>query len=313
MQYSYYTYLFHQFLLLYNVSYDSPLVFMERFEIFVGNMRFVEEFNLEGTSSVTLGVTVFADRTLDEFSEKNLGLLSSDGRGEEGNDTCMPLVLSGETATVEVEHFDWRDHGVLTPIKDQGDCGSCWAFSTVETAESVAVLGGGFTDPPLLSPGHLMDCAVENRGCSGGCLDVALEYLVAHGAVNESDYPYTPRHGDCVSKETAFTPSACFHTANQWEAVLSEKGPLVIAIDAKSPVFQFYTGGIIRSWDCGTQVNHAVQLVGFGVENGVAYWTVRNSWGSKWGEQGYFRLQRSSIPDENACGIMTRSAWGLVA
>jgi C1A family cysteine protease len=328
MQYSYYAYLFHQFLVMYNISYSTPSMFMERFDVFTTNMEYVDQFNAKPTS-LTLGMGPFADQTLDEFARSRLGLLTGRKLFSSATDLCTEIEQDSENNTNESVplSFHWRDRGVLTPIKDQGSCGSCWAFASIEVAESVAVLGGFFENPPIFSPKQLVDCCEANFGCSGGYIDAAFQYMVSRGVVNESSYAYLPHQDTCShndSKVVEFTPRGCFHIGadtafTHLSHFLMEKGPLVIAVAARSSVFQLYTGGVIRNWDCGTEVDHAVQLVGFGQEeDGLKYWVVRNSWGEKWGENGFFRLERAQenvgwdIGDKSGtCGMMVSGAWGL--
>jgi len=329
MQYSYYAYLFHQFLLVYNITYSTPSVFMERFDIFTTNVQYIDQFNAKPTSSLTLGMGPFADQTLEEFARARLGLLTRRKLFSGTADACNELQQQ-DTEDKKNESlprsFDWRDHGVLTPIKNQGSCGSCWAFASIEVAESVAMLGGFFENAPIFSPKQLVDCCDSSFGCSGGYIDAALQYMVSRGVVNESSYPYLPHQDACLttidSTVVEFTPRGCFHVGGGADTHLSkflmEKGPLVIGVAARSSVFQLYTGGVIRNWDCGTEVDHAVQLVGFGQEDdtGLKFWVVRNSWGEQWGEKGYFRLERvdrnwEDIEGSGTCGMLVSGAWGL--
>lgn len=342
MQYSYYAYLFHQFLLAYNITYNTSSTFMERFDIFTTNMQFVEQYNSgpsgpsgqSGPPSVTLGMGPFADQSLQEFKRSRFGLLNDRKlfAAEDSSTDCIGLEEPTDKNSSESvpPSFDWRDHGVLTAVKDQGSCGSCWAFATVEVAESIAVLGGQFSVPPILSPKQLVDCCAANFGCSGGYISDAFVYMVSNAVVNETAYRYAPHQDECEVDHysTEFSPRGCFYippglARKHLERFLVEKGPLVIGIAAGSSVFQMYTGGIIRAWDCGNDVNHAVQLVGFGQdESGSRFWVVRNSWGKKWGENGYFRLERTDgttnlLPswdidgEGSTCGMMESGVWGL--
>lgn len=347
MLYSYYAYLFHQFLLMYNITYSTPSLFMERFDIFTSNMEFVDEYNSKPTMSVTLGLGPFADQTLEEFQKSHFGLVATPPPLLSSRDSytytgCPVLSPNGDGNGHRVDShneslpssFDWRDHRVLSSVKNQGGCGSCWAFASIEVAESVAVLDGFFDTPPIFSPKQLVDCCDANFGCSGGYIDAALQYMVSHGIVNESSYPYLPHQDECPTTESSegpeYTPRGCFRITaesarTELSRLLMENGPLVIGIAASSSVFQLYTGGIIREWDCGTDVDHAVQLVGFGQDNesGTRYWVVRNSWGERWGEHGYFRLERTDgegttfpgwdVEATGTCGMMASGAWGLVS
>lgn len=326
MLYSYYAYLFHQFLVMYNITYTTPSMFMERFDVFTTNMQYVDQFNAKPTS-LTLGMGPFADQTLEEFARSRLGLLTGRRLFSGTAVACTAIRQDDNDKNNESLplSFDWRDRGVLTPIKNQGSCGSCWAFASIEVAESVARLGGFFENAPLFSPKQLVDCCDSSFGCSGGYIDATFQYMVSRGVVNESSYPYNPHQDTCSrndSRIAEFTPRGCFHIgANIARTHLShflmEKGPLVIGVAARSSVFQLYTGGVIRNWDCGTEVDHAVQLVGFGQdEDGLKYWVVRNSWGEKWGENGFFRLERTNgnwdiVEKSGTCGMMVSGAWGL--
>jgi len=313
MQLAHYTYLFFQFVSLYNVSYDSSTVFGERFDIFVDNMRFVEQYNAMQTS-VMLGMTPFADRTPEEFQDQYRGFLGgSHATTMSCQDTYTPSGASDKMV------FDWREKGVVSPVKDQGQCGSCWAFATAETAESAWALQNSSSSSWVpLSPRQLVDCSTENAGCSGGYIDAAMRYVVDYGLLPEEIYPYTPNDGPCEIPlhNTVFRPDGCFRVApgneRRIRQALVERGPLVATIDADPSVFQFYIGGVIRREDCGTDLDHAVQLVGYGAEDSTKYWIIRNSWGTGWGEQGYFRLERTDEEDtDGTCGVAL-GVWGFL-
>ena len=321
MQLSHYAYLFFQFVSMYNVSYDSSTVFGERFDIFVDNMRFVEQYNAL-QSSVRLGITPFADRTPEEFRQKNMGIVGGWGPWSDNDDGGATSCRDGYFPSDAVENsnnLDWRERGVVSPVKDQGQCGSCWAFATVETAESAWAIHQNLSSVVWLAPRQLVDCSTENAGCSGGYIDAAMRYVVDYGLVREEVYPYTPNDGACEIPlhSTVFRPDGCFRVVSGNERrirdTLVERGPLVATIDADPSVFQFYTGGIIMREDCGTELDHAVQLVGYGVEDATKYWIVRNSWGTGWGEEGYFRLERTDDEEtEGTCGVALLGAWGFL-
>ena len=308
MQLSHYAQLFFQFLSLYNISYESTSVWETRFQIFVDNMIFIDQYNAFHPS-VTLGITPFADRTPEEFQNEYWGLSG-------WSETCGPTTFQNSDPLPD--GIDWREKGVVTPIKNQGRCGSCWAFATAETAESVQALSNPSTLVEL-APRQLVDCNDENFGCSGGYMDVAMKYVVDHGLVAENDYPYVPAQGNCTPpfNRTVYQPTDCFRVPSRNELsmkkALVQHGPLVVTIEAESSIFQFYNGGVILTEDCGTELNHAVQLIGYGEDDeGYKYWIVRNSWGTLWGEQGYFRLERKDNENtDGTCGV-AMGVWGFV-
>lgn len=320
-------YLFYQFMSTFNVTYNSSDIFTQRFEIFSMNMERVEEYQIDLDTSLTLGLTRFADKTTEEF-QQYLGYFPWDNNNDNNDDPeeGCPLWIP-EPTTKNSTRLDWREKRVVTPIKDQGQCGSCWAFATVETAESVSVLTNSSSrNPSPFSPMQLVECSKKNLGCSGGNIDYAMEYVIQNGLMNEMDYPYyvgdniNNLENQCLynASRVNYKPSSCFtlRSGNEKDIrlALDQKGPLVITIDADAFVFQMYTGGIIRANDCGTDRDHAVQLVGY--EDG--YWIVRNSWGEQWGEDGYFRLERKEDKEdkenmennEGTCG-MALGVWGL--
>jgi cathepsin L len=209
----------------------------------------------------------------------------------------------------------------VNPVRDQGQCGSCWAFSTTANAESVwAISTGNLLD---LSEEFLVDCASGvgyfNLGCNGGNPDSAFKYMIKNGQCTESSYPYTAGvtkvEGTCQKCTSAGVKfSGCYDVAPNDQLALKaavSKQPVSIAIEADTRYFQSYSGGILTdATKCGTTLDHAVEIVGFGTENGIDYWKVRNSWSSSWGEGGYFRVQRSSSTDDiGVCGVAAQPSY----
>jgi len=198
--------------------------------------------------------------------------------------------------------MDWRSKdGVVTPVKNQGGCGSCWAFSTTETLESHYSLATGEA-APVLSPQQLVSCAPNpdhcggTGGCAGSTQPLGFNYTETAGLSLESSYPYKGVTGTCdsskvspVVKNTGYT---VLDTNNYTQLItaVATQGPVAISVAAGGFGWQLYGGGVY-SGSCGFDMDHAVQLVGYGTDNGKDYWLVRNSWGS-WGEKGYIRMER---------------------
>jgi C1A family cysteine protease len=208
--------------------------------------------------------------------------------------------------------LDWVSKGLVQSVRDQGQCGSCWAFATTANAESVWAISTGVL--PDLSEQLLVDCATGfgyfNMGCNGGQPDSALKYMINKGQCSEYAYPYTAKQGNCdvCSEPSDVTFSSCYDVMSNDQLALKNavlKNPVVVAIEADTKYFQFYSTGILTdSIKCGTNLDHAVEIVGYGSENGIKYWKVRNSWSSSWGEDGYVRIERSdSTNDAGVCGI----------
>jgi cathepsin L len=206
---------------------------------------------------------------------------------------------------------DWRKQNAVTPVKNQGGCGSCWAFASTETLESHWMINHGSL--PVLAPQQLVDCTPNpdhcggTGGCEGATAELAYKYLTDiaknGGLAAEASYPYTARDGTCrdssvtaVASTTGFTKLS----ENNYTAVMNTvalEGPIAVAVDASH--WSFYGGGIFDSCPISKNIDidHLVQLVGYGVDAGTPYWLVRNSWGESWGERGYIRLKRYESAD----------------
>jgi len=207
------------------------------------------------------------------------------------------------------DSVDWRTKaGVMTPVKDQGACGSCWAFSVTETLESHFAISTG-EKAPVLSAQQVTSCAPSPEkcggtgGCSGNIQSQGFNYTAQAGITIDVNYPYVARTGTCDQgkikpcvKNDGFVKVKP-NDYNSLMAAVATKGPIAISVAAGS--FQMYAGGILDHCDC--DVDHAVQLVGYGTDGGRDYWLVRNSWGPDWGENGYIRVQRMGDGKEPTC------------
>lgn len=294
--------------------YESLLELETRFEIFRTNLINILKHNSDQSQNFTLGVNQFTDLTPEEFKAQYInGRLGS----RLGSFGCQTFTSSGSGLPSSV---DWRTKGVVNPVRDQGQCGSCWAFATTANAESVwAISRGQLLD---LSEEFLVDCAsglgYYNMGCNGGQPDSAFKYMINNGQCLESTYPYkagsTRTAGSCQKCSSAgVTFSSCHDVKPNDQVSLAAavaKQPVVIAIEADTRYFQSYSGGILDSTSCGTTLDHAVEIVGYGSQNGQDYWIVRNSWGPTWGESGYVRIKKSSSTNDiGVCGVAAEPSY----
>jgi C1A family cysteine protease len=295
--------LFRDFKHRFNRVYESVEEEQYRFEVFKANVEIARELDARADES-HYGVTKFMDLTPAEF--KQLFLMTKEIRHKEGVPTARVRARPVGAGT----NFDWGSKGAVTPVYNQGQCGSCWAFSTTEAIESAWFLSG--KKLAKLAMQQIVDCDTTDQGCDGGDPPTAYQYVISAGGLDSlSSYPYTAQDGTC-----AFKAKDVVAKISDWEYVtqdqdegamlnfVSSTGPPSICVDAES--WQYYTGGIITPSDgCGTSLDHCVQLTGFGSANGTDYWHVRNSWGTDWGEKGYLRVQRGS----DVCGIAQEVTW----
>ena len=210
---------------------------------------------------------------------------------------------------------DWSNKAV-NPVRNQGQCVSCWAFSATGALEGLAAIQTG--KMTVFSPQQLVDCAggpYENEGCNGGEMDSALRYTADNGVAADSQYPYKAKDGKCVytagmnvyqNKQCAEVP------ANNTKALASAvfKQPVAIAVEADQISFQFYRSGVF-SGNCGTDLDHGITLTGYGSMNGKDFWRCKNSWGPTWGQSGYIFIEKTNQDGPGKCGIMMENVVPL--
>ncbi|KAG8385456.1 hypothetical protein BUALT_Bualt03G0047200 [Buddleja alternifolia] len=282
-----------------------------RFKIFKENVEFIDSFNNVGSRAYKLGINEFADLTNEEFRASRNGYKMASHQKSFDN-----TAFKYENVTAVPASMDWRKKGAVTGVKDQGQCGCCWAFSAVAAMEGINQLTTGKLIS--LSEQELVDCDTsgEDQGCNGGLMDNAFEFILHNnGLTTESNYPYKGTDSTCNSqKEASHAAKITGHEdvpANNESALLKAvaKQPVSVAIDASGMAFQFYSGGVFTG-DCGTELDHGVTAVGYGTsEDGTKYWLVKNSWGSSWGEEGYIRMERGISAKEGLCGIAMEPSY----
>lgn len=201
------------------------------------------------------------------------------------------------------ESVDWREENAVTPVKNQGSCGSCWTFSSTGAMEGAYALYSGKLES--FSEQQLLDCVKKDLGCRGGEMVDAFEYVSQNPVCREQQDPYKARDKYCVTCTSPVEFSGCEIIEQNNQLALKEAvamyGPVSVGIQADQPIFRNYKGGIIQDESCGTDVDHGVLVVGYGEDNGIKYWLVKNSWGEDWGENGYVRILREDT--RNAIGI----------
>ncbi|KAK3162782.1 hypothetical protein QOZ80_1BG0093710 [Eleusine coracana subsp. coracana] len=285
-----------------------------RFGIFKDNVHFIHRHNKHGRHPYRLRLNHFGDIDHKEFRSTFASSRINDLRREEPRAPAVPgFMYDGLVAVPEA--VDWRQMGAVTPVKNQGKCGSCWAFSAVVAMEGINAIRTGKL--VSLSEQELIDCDRAENGCQGGLMENAFEFVKKHGGVTtESAYPYRAANGTCDNTRSLRAPLVVIDghqmvPANSEDALAQAVAnqPVSVAIDASGQALQFYSEGVFTG-DCGTDLDHGVAVVGYGVneEDGTPYWIVKNSWGSTWGEGGYIRMQRG-VGDGGLCGIAMEASF----
>jgi len=291
-------------------TYLSASERLYRMTVFAENFKAIKEHMDKGTD-VELAVNSFADMTRQEFKAR---YLSIDQRARNAVRTKNVTYLD---ATNLPDKVDWRDKGVVTPIKDQKQCGSCWAFSATGALEGVYAQKAGSL--ASFSEQQLVDCSWDygNEGCNGGLMDQAFDYIRDKGIQSEDSYKYTARDGDCkadtskvITKVTGYTDVPA-NDENQLAAAVADH-PVAVAIEADSLVFQFYSSGVIDSASCGTDLDHGVLAVGYDTTATKAYWIVKNSWGTGWGDKGMVKILKQTKAGPGICGIAEMASYPQV-
>jgi len=276
--------------------------FQLRYRVFRHNMDFIAAHN-KAHKGYTVALNQFADLSLSEFQRIYLGTKANIPH------THVTPILKHVTLPTS---FDWRQQGAVTAIKNQGQCGSCWSFSTTGSVEGCHFL----TTKKLvsLSEQNLMDCSYSqgNQGCDGGLMTQAMDYIISNKGIDtEKSYPYTAEDGTChyTPANSGATMKSYTNVQTGSEQDLQTKvamGPTSVAIDASHSSFQFYSSGVYNEPDCSTsQLDHGVLAIGWGIDSGSTFWLVKNSWGTSWGMNGYIEMTRDTTGNTNQCGIAT--------
>jgi cathepsin L len=293
-----YQFLFTRWVEQWGKTYEHEQ-FFGHYNTFKANLDFIVEHN-SLNNSYTLAMNKFGDLNTVQFKATYCGLVARE-RSE------SPVEFNG----IPSASVDWISKGAVTPVKDQGQCGSCWAFSATGAIEgAVQIKTGKLVN---VAEQQLVDCAGSegNQGCNGGLMDYAFQWVIKNGGIAaEKDYPYTARDGSCKQVTSSGTITGFKDVPSRNEPQLVNAinlGPVSVAVEADRSVFQFYHDGVLDSTACGTSLDHGITAVGYDTDaaSGKDYYNVKNSWGSSWGKNGYIKLVRN----KNQCGISMAASY----
>jgi cathepsin L len=283
--------------------------------IFEKKLKYIRKWNLEhdlGQHSYRLGVNKYSDLTHEEFIKQMNGYKM----GNKTKSTGSKFLAPGNYKIPDA--VDWRKKGYVTEVKDQAQCGSCWAFSTTGSLEGQHFKSTG--NLVSISEQNLVDCSWDegNMGCNGGLMDQAFTYIKKNKGIDTEDsYPYEGVDGDCRFKKSTVGATDTGYTditsgdEDALQQAIATVGPISVAIDASHESFQSYESGVYDEPDCSSsELDHGVLAVGYDTDDsGTPYYIVKNSWGTSWGQDGYLWMSRNK---DNQCGIATSASYPLV-
>jgi len=299
--------MFSDWIKAHDKQYEVNEVFA-KYNTWKNNHQMIEAHNAKNLGW-TMAMNEYGDMSQDDFKAKYMGYKPKQ------NAFIRSMNTPKETGAATATDLDWRAKGAVTPVKNQGQCGSCWSFSTTGSVEGAYEISGN----PLtaFSEQQLVDCSVSegNHGCEGGLMDQAFEYIIKQGSLcTESAYPYTatgPNSCNVCSNPVPLKLSSYKDVESGSESALmtaANLGPVSVAIEADQSAFQFYSGGVMDG-TCGDALDHGVLVAGYGTDttSNKDYWLVKNSWGATWGEEGYIRLVRGI----NQCGLANSASYPI--
>ncbi|KAM4690738.1 cathepsin K-like [Rhinophrynus dorsalis] len=292
-------------------QYNGMLDELGRRQIWEKNLKLIASHNQEfaqGIHSYDLAMNHLGDMTSEEVVQKMTGLKVPPHH--QHNNTYIP-----EWTKRIPEYIDYRKKGYVTPVQNQGYCGSCWAFSSVGALEGQLMKKTG--NLIALSPQNLVDCDTDNYGCGGGYMTNAFGYVRDNGGIDsDAAYPYIGQDEGCLYNPTEKAASCRGYkeipvgSEKALKRAVAHVGPVSVSIDASLPSFHFYSKGVYYDPSCNPEgINHAVLAVGYGNEKGIKHWIIKNSWGDQWGKKGYVLLARDK---KNACGIANLASFPVM-
>jgi len=317
---------FEAFVKNYGKTYATPEERAERFETFKENLEYIHQQNAQG--STKYAPNAFTDMKWTEFRADYVGGVEAPAPSDVWGG--LPYLGAYQKTNVTLPaSIDWMAKGAVTPVKNQGSCGSCWSFATTGSLEGAAQIATGKL--VSMSEQQFVDCSIANHACKGGIMDTAYEYAEKHAICTEESYPYKAEQGECM--DDTHHGKTCvvalkaheitgFHDVDpgdeqaMMEAVAM--GPVAVAIEADQKPFQFYDGGVVVA-ECGHKLDHGVLVIGYGTDtkNGTEtkYWTIKNSWGPAWGEGGLIRIKRGESLDgpTGECGVLSMPTYPKVS
>ena len=300
----------------YGKSYTSHQEELMRRNVFRKNQKLIHDTN-EKKLGFTVAMNELGDLTEEEFARTRLGQPKNLVGGKFQRPGAVFLFPENEDPANLPNEVDWRKHGYVTPIKDQGHCGSCWSFSATGSLEGQHFRKTGKL--VSLSEQNLVDCSTleGDNGCHGGLMNDAFTYVAINGGImSEADYPYKHVKGNCSYNRNRAVAHAVSYVnippqnESALKMAVATVGPISVAIDASAPTFRFYKSGVYYSPTCSSfRLDHGVLAAGYGVLDGQDYWLVKNSWGTVFGDAGYIRMSRNR---NNNCGIASDPSYPIV-
>jgi len=282
----------------YNKTYD-----FNNYLIYKDNLNYINDMNSKNLT-YNLEVNFFVDIKFNmvKFNKKN---------------ECHNCFT--ESTDIIPESIDWRSKNAVTHVKNQGQCGNCWAFSSTGSIEGAwAIKNHNLYN---LSEQMLTDCSRNygNNGCRGGLMDNAFKYVIDNGGLcTEKEYPYIGNDSICLQNQCNNVVKIKSYTdvKPNDESILKRAvaiGPVSVAIQANVSSFRFYKSGVYQDPECGDQLDHGVLVVGYGTDQDLDYWIVKNSWSPEWGDNGYIKILRNDAnSDSGMCGIASQPSFPIV-